>query len=153
MADEQVIRPSLKLVIVSYIFVFLILGAAAYIVYGYNVPFSPWHLLALLLFLVPIRKHIQARTRTLTVDADHLTIEAGILSRMRRTIDLAKVQDVTVTQSLGDRILGIGDLTVETAGQQSVEPMRRIDRPRTVADLIIQRSRELVRTRQQAPGV
>jgi len=155
MAEERVIRPSLKLVIASYVTTVLILGAAAYGAYGYrnDIPFSPWHLLALILLLIPIRKHIKTRLVTLKVDTDHLTLEAGLFSRTRRTIDLSKVQDVTVRQTLGERILGIGDLTLETAGERSGIVMQAIDRPRAIADLILQRSRELMRQRSQGTGI
>ena len=155
MAEERVIRPSLKLVIASYVTTVLILGAAAYGAYGYrhDIPFSPWHLLALVLLLIPIRRHIRTRLVTLKVDTDHLTMEAGLLSRTRRTIDLSKVQDVTVRQTIGQRIIGIGDVTLETAGERSGIVMQTIDRPRATADLIIQRSRELMRQRSQGSGI
>ena len=151
MSEHRVIRPSLKMVAASYVITLVVLGGAAYGLYGYlEKEFNPWHLLGLLLFLIPMRKHLLTRMVSLALDSDHLTFESGILSRARRTVDLSKVQDVTVRQSLGERILGMGDLTVETAGQSSAIVMQGIDSPRSVADLILQRSKDLARLR--SPG-
>jgi uncharacterized membrane protein YdbT with pleckstrin-like domain len=150
MSEHRVVRPSLKLVAASYVLTLLVIGGAAYGLYGYlEKEFNPWHLLALLLLLIPMRKHLRTRMVSLALDNDHLTFEAGMLSRARRTVDLSKVQDVSVRQTLGGRILGIGDLTVETAGQSSAIVMQGIDSPRAVADVILQRSKDLLHLRSQ----
>lgn len=150
MAEIRVVRPSLKPVAASYAVMILVLGAAAFGLYGYlEKEFNPWHLLCLLLFFIPLRKHLQTRALSLTVDTDHLTLESGILSRARRTVDLSKVQDVTITQSMTERMLGMGDLVVESAGERSSIAMQGIDSPRSVADLILERAKELMRHRGQ----
>jgi hypothetical protein len=48
-----------------------------------------------------------------------------------------KIQDVTVKQRLGQRILGTGDLTLEDAGQGGAMGMPNVDRPYQIADAII----------------
>src|SRR5690242_10321388 len=119
MPDERVVRPSTKLVVASYIGTLLFLGAAAFIAYGYfQKEFSPWHLICMLLLYFPLKSHIATRMLSMTVDQDHLTYESGLLSATRRTVDLAKVQDVTAKQTFGQRLLGTGDLMVETAGER-----------------------------------
>lgn len=150
MPELRVVRPSMKPVIASYLAIVIVLAAAAYGVYGYlaKEP-NPWHALALLLFLIPIKKQLATRMMSLIVDTDHLTLESGMLSRTRRTVDMSKVQDVTAKQSFGERMLGLGDLTVETAGERSAIVVEGIDSPRQVADLILQRSRDLLRQRSQ----
>jgi uncharacterized membrane protein YdbT with pleckstrin-like domain len=50
---------------------------------------------------------------------------------------LHKVQDVTVHQTLGQRLLGLGDLTIETAGETSRLTIREISSPREVAERIL----------------
>ncbi len=154
MSELRVIRPSMKPVVILYVLIILGLGAVAFGVYGYRDAIAPHpsHLLALVVLLIPLRKLVRTRLITLTVDTDHLTMEAGFFSRTRRTIDLTKVQDVTVRQTLGGRILGIGSLPLATAGERSSIVMQAIDRPRATADLIIERSRELMRHRAQASG-
>ena len=145
-----VVRPSMKLVTASYAITILVLAAAAYGLYGYlNKEFSPWHLLALVLLFIPIRKHVRTRMVSLAVDNDHLTVESGFFSRARRTLDLAKIQDVTAKQTIMERILGIGDLTLESAGQSSAIFMKGVDSPRAIADLILERAKEAMRHRAQ----
>src|ERR1700738_3181236 len=134
MSEHRVVRPSVKLVAAAYVFTLLVIGGAAYGLYGYlEKEFNPWHLLVFLLLLIPIRKHLQTRMVSLALDNDHLTWESGMLSRSRRTVDLSKVQDVTVRQTMGQRMVGIGDLTLETAGESSAIVMQGIDNPRGVA--------------------
>ena len=45
----------------------------------------------------------------MTMVGDKLRYEVGMLSKATRTIQLSKVQDVTVRQSLPQRIAGVGD--------------------------------------------
>ena len=150
MAEHRVIRPSTKLVMAGYVLTALILAALAWLTYSYALKEpNPWHALALLLFLFPMKRHLQTRLLTLTVEGDHLTLESGLISRSRRTVDLAKVQDVTVRQGIGQRILGTGDLTLETAGERSQMVIEGIDSPRSVADLILDRARTALRIRTQ----
>ncbi len=56
-------------------------------------------------------------------------------------MELSKVQDVRFDQTLGQRIIGTGDLSVETAGETSRIVMASIDRPREVAEHILELSR------------
>ncbi len=56
-------------------------------------------------------------------------------------MELAKVQDVRVDQTLGQRMLNIGDLSLETAGETSRIVMQSIDRPQEAADHILELSR------------
>jgi hypothetical protein len=52
-------------------------------------------------------------------------------------LDLAKIQDVRVDQTVGQRILNLGNLTLETAGETGSLTMPNIDSPRQVADRIL----------------
>ncbi len=70
-----------------------------------------------------------------------LTLETGLFSRTRRTVDMAKIQDVTVQQSFGQRLLGVGDLMLESAGESGAIGIRNLDQPRVIADAIIAGSR------------
>jgi uncharacterized membrane protein YdbT with pleckstrin-like domain len=150
MADRIVIRPSTKLVLAGYVLVVLVLLALAIAVYvAGGQYFAVWHLAALALFYFPVKRHVATRLISLTIEGDHLTIESGLVSRSRRTFDLAKIQNVTANQSVGQRLLGTGDLMLETAGERSAMFMKAIDNPRTVADDILARSREAVRNRIQ----
>jgi uncharacterized membrane protein YdbT with pleckstrin-like domain len=76
----------------------------------------------------------------LTVTADKVRFETGILSKSTRTIQLGKVQDVRVDQSLRQRVTGVGTLSIETAGEASRLIIHDIDQPQVLADEIMRRA-------------
>ena len=53
------------------------------------------------------------------VGSGKLRYQTGITSRTVRTMELSKVQDVRVQQSFMDRILDLGTISIETAGETS----------------------------------
>jgi uncharacterized membrane protein YdbT with pleckstrin-like domain len=103
--------------------------------------------LPLAAFFAPLKMHLRCRLITMKVHDGHLTVESGILSRMRRTVDMAKIQDVTVSQTLFQRLAGIGDLRLESAGESGAMGIRGVDRPRQIADLILAGANRLHRVR------
>ena len=102
-----------------------------------------WALLALpaLAALYLMAGHIRRRMVKLTILNDRLRYEAGFLSKTTRTMELAKVQDVRVDQTVGQRMLNIGNLSLETAGESSRIVMPSVDRPHDAADRILELSR------------
>lgn len=100
-----------------------------------------WLILPALGALILVIRHIQRRLIKLTILTDRLRYEAGLLSKTTRTMELSKVQDVRVDQTLGQRMMNIGDLSLETAGETSRIVMRSIDRPHEAADRILELSR------------
>jgi uncharacterized membrane protein YdbT with pleckstrin-like domain len=60
------------------------------------------------------------------------------LSKTTRTILVSRIQDLTVHQRIGQRIFGVGDLSIETAGEASRLTIPEIDRPQEIADHINQ---------------
>ena len=77
----------------------------------------------------------------LTIAGGKMKFEQGMLSKSTRNLELAKIQDVRVDQSLGNRLLGLGDLTLETAGESGSLTIRKIDRPQQVDDQILELAR------------
>jgi uncharacterized membrane protein YdbT with pleckstrin-like domain len=93
-----------------------------------------------LLLLWPLERHLRNRLTKMKILDDRLRYETGLLSRTTRTILISRVQDVTVHQRVGQRILGVGDLSIETAGEASRLTVSQIDRPQEIADHINERS-------------
>ena len=79
----------------------------------------------------------------MTMVGDKLRYETGMLSKATRTIQLSKVQDVTVRQSVAQRMGGVGDLSIETAGETSRLTFPNIDGPQAIADKIIDESHRI----------
>jgi membrane protein YdbS with pleckstrin-like domain len=144
------VRQSLKGVKIAYGLVVVL--AAAIAVYWYSGSGSPlsdqvplWAPMlapAALLLLTAIR-HMRRRTTSLDVQGDRLRYEAGLFSKTSRIMELVKVQDVRFDQSFGQRIINTGDLSLETAGETSRIVMPSIDRPKEVAEHILELSRAL----------
>ncbi len=134
---EVLIRPTLKFIKLGYLAVLVLVLAAAWFGLIFEAPQMPWipAVMALLVFW-PITRHIRRQSTKLIVSGDKLRYEAGFLSKATRTISLAKVQDVSVHQTLGQRLTGTGDLSIETAGESSRLTVHSIDDPQKVADEI-----------------
>jgi uncharacterized membrane protein YdbT with pleckstrin-like domain len=137
------VRPSTKLVqpfyVLALLFAFLVL------IYNNNrVPRQDWlFLLPVLLLLWTIVRHVRLSFTRLVIDSGKLRYESGMLSKSMRTMEIQKVQDVRVDQSFGQRVLGMGDLSIETAGGTSRLTMRGIDQPQKVAEQILEAAKKL----------
>ncbi len=88
----------------------------------------------LILFIWPIKRHIQRQAVKLTIAGDKLRYETGMASKSTRLIQLPKVQDVRVVQSVMQRMLGVGDISIETAGENSRLMVHNLDRPQQLAE-------------------
>jgi uncharacterized membrane protein YdbT with pleckstrin-like domain len=143
MAIEGVtIRPSMKTVWMAYTLAIIVIAAAIWAYFQYLPDKPRWLLLIPLIVLIPpVKAHLQRRLLSLRFQDDHLTLETGFLSRTRRTLDTAKIQDVTVRQTFGQRLLGVGDLMLESAGESGRMAIHNLDRPREIADAIINSSK------------
>jgi len=141
MADI-VIRPSMKFIKAGYVCALLVVCAAVIVHYKYLVDQYPnqrypWVPIASLLVLLwPIKRHLQRQTIKLTIAGEKLRYETGLASKSTRIIQLPKVQDVRVIQSMWQRIFGVGDISIETAGENSRLVVENLDRPRELAEQI-----------------
>jgi uncharacterized membrane protein YdbT with pleckstrin-like domain len=97
-----------------------------------------------LVVFVAIR-HIQRRSTKIIVTADRLRYESGLLSKTTENLELSKVQDVRVVQSLTQRMFSVGDISLETAGSSSRIAMPSIDRPQETATHILDLVRAAVK--------
>ena len=133
----------MKTVWAAYLLAIAIALAAMWAISQYDQDAPTWlYLVPLIALIPPLNMHLRRRTVTLRFHDDgHLTLEAGFFSRTRRTVDMAKIQDVTVQQSFGQRLMGVGDLMLESAGESGAMGIKNLDRPREIADLIINSSK------------
>jgi uncharacterized membrane protein YdbT with pleckstrin-like domain len=150
MAD-RVIRPSMKQIKVLYVLALIVIIAtvAAYEKYAEPEKYPPWlPAIAVIALMVPIRRHIRRQAVKVTISGDKLRYDLGLLSKTTRNIQLSKVQDVRVDQSFPQRLLGVGNISIETSGEASRLTLANIDAPHAVADEIIAASQEHGRTQQ-----
>lgn len=57
-----------------------------------------------------------------------IVMEGGILSRTAETIPLDRIQNTVIHRPFGDRLIGAGDIEIESAGRDGVEVLHRIPR-------------------------
>ena len=144
MAD-LVIRPSIKGIILWYILSALLLIGV--VVFMQSRSFQPPELWALLILPLTLdlwasMKHIRLNSRRLTLQQGILRYEDGLVSKTQRNIVLDKVRDVAITQSLGQRLVGVGNLAVEALGDSGNITLENVDSPRQAADKILDAMRQ-----------
>jgi uncharacterized membrane protein YdbT with pleckstrin-like domain len=141
--SDLTIRPTTKFLKAGTILTALVfLGVEiAYFVYwreNENLRLLP--LVIPLIFIWPLERWLRLRSIRAYVTGDRLRYETGIAARTTRTIQLSKLQDVRVDQGLWQRMLDIGDISLETSGESSRLTIFNIDRPQAVADDLLNRS-------------
>ncbi len=140
--EDTVIRPTLKFIKLGYAAVGLLIVAG---VIGFSMLSAdsewkdrPWIMaVPALLFIWPARRHLARQFTKATIAGDRLRYEVGALGKSTRNISLPKVQDARIDQSVLQRMFGVGDLAIETAGEASRLIIRNVDKPQQVADEIL----------------
>jgi uncharacterized membrane protein YdbT with pleckstrin-like domain len=141
---DLIVQPTKKWIRTQYWAVFLLTCfAVGLYVNKFIGQVTPWVLvIPALLFIFPIRAHIRQHFTKMTIGGDKLRYESGVLSKTTRTIQVSKVQDVRADQTLFQRLMGIGDLSIETAGETSRLTIPNIDNPLEVVDAVVDASHE-----------
>jgi membrane protein YdbS with pleckstrin-like domain len=105
----------------------------------------PWYFslpVALALLLIPAYYHIKRNMVRYVLTDSKIAIDHGLIARTTRNIPLAKIQDVTVSASIFQRILGFGDVVVDNASELGgTTVLHNINTPRHYADLILRELR------------
>jgi uncharacterized membrane protein YdbT with pleckstrin-like domain len=105
----------------------------------------PWYFslpIALGLLLIPAYYHLKRNMIRYTVTDSKIEIDYGLIARTTRNIPLSKIQDVTVSASIFQRILGFGNVIVDNASEVAgMTVLRNINNPRHHADLLLRELR------------
>jgi membrane protein YdbS with pleckstrin-like domain len=75
-------------------------------------------------------------TTSFVVTSQRIVYRTGVLRTTGREIPIGRVQDVTYHQTIIERIVRAGSLTVESAGRYGQDPFPDISRPAEVQSLI-----------------
>lgn len=145
--DEQIIfsiGPTLKFVYAGYVLALLGAFVVAAILGGFFL--SPWLGVGLgfLILLIPVYFHLKTKLVRYTLTDTKLEIDSGFIARTRRNIPLRRVQDVTVSSTFLQRMMGFGDIVIDNAsegGERII--LDDIDSPQQRADLILKEMRRL----------
>jgi uncharacterized membrane protein YdbT with pleckstrin-like domain len=98
--------------------------------------------LALALLMIPAYFHIKRNMIRYTLTDSKIEIDTGLFARTTRNIPLSKIQDVTVSASILQRLLGFGDLIVDNASELGGSTvLHNISKPRHYADVLLRELR------------
>jgi membrane protein YdbS with pleckstrin-like domain len=136
------VRPTLIFIKVGYALTVLAGIALVFLLAMISVPAYISIPIALALLLIPAYYHIRRNMIRYTVTDAKLEIDTGLIARTTRNIPLSKVQDVTVSASIPQRLLGFGDIIVDNASEVGgTIVMDNISNPRHYADLLLRELR------------
>jgi uncharacterized membrane protein YdbT with pleckstrin-like domain len=97
---------------------------------------------ALPLLLIPAFYHLKRNTVRYTLTDSKIEIDQGLIARTTRNIPLRTIQDVTVSATIPQRMLGYGNLIIDNASEQGGNVvLRNISDPRHHADLLLRELR------------
>jgi membrane protein YdbS with pleckstrin-like domain len=147
-AGEQVrfvLRPTLIFVALWYILAGLVVVATAAIMgllnrwvhVGAPVAFIVIGIVAIAIFSVPVYKHIQRRRQVYTLTNHKLEMRYGLIAKTVRNIPLRNIQDVTVTSTILQRIMGMGVILIDSASESGKIKLMDIHHPERYADMIL----------------
>ena len=132
----MIVKPSSKPILPYYIFSGLVLMAAVYLIVSMQYSYY-WIAPAILIDFYAVIKHIALLSTKLTIDGDNVHVDSGILTKERRSMPLRKLGDVHVEQSIMQRMMGLGDLSISAAGEATRHTIENIDSPQAVCDKIL----------------
>ena len=132
------IHPSARLLKPVYWAAAILIGLILFYSNNTDTNLYPLLVVPALILVWAFAKHLRLRYTKLVISTGKLRYETGMLSRSVRTMELTKVQDVRVEQSFMERMLGLGTISVETAGETSRLSMAGVAQPQEVADYILE---------------
>ena len=98
--------------------------------------------IALALLLIPAYYHMKRNMIRYTLTDSKVEIDYGLIARTTRNVPLSKIQDVTISASIPQRILGFGDVVIDNASEFGGSTiLHNINNPRHYADLLLRELR------------
>ena len=142
------ISPTLLFVKAGYVgaAIAALLFVALFSILFWSVTAWAWVLLGMSFFLVPAFYHVKQRLVRYTLTDTKVEIDQGLISRTTQNIPIRRIQDVTVTTSITQRLLGFGDLVIDNASEQGGKiALKNINTPQKYADILLKQMRLLDR--------
>jgi membrane protein YdbS with pleckstrin-like domain len=106
---------------------------------------APWWVavpIALAMLLIPAYYHVKRNMIEYTLTNHKIEIDEGFIARTTRNLPLRNIQDVTVSSSIFQRLLGYGNVVIDNASELGGSTtMRNIQNPRQYADLLLRELR------------
>jgi uncharacterized membrane protein YdbT with pleckstrin-like domain len=101
-------------------------------------------LLGLSMLLIPAFYHFRQKLVRYTMTDAKIEIDQGLISRTTRNVPIRTIQDVTVSATVWQRMLGFGDLIIDNASDEAGKNvLKNIDSPKKYADILLKQMRRL----------
>ena len=101
-------------------------------------------LIGLSLLLIPAFYHLKHKIVRYTLTDSKIEIDEGFISKTTRNVPLRTIQDVTVSATVPQRMLGFGNLIIENAGETNSQiVLKNINSPKKYADVLLKQMRLL----------
>ncbi|MEO8573361.1 MAG: PH domain-containing protein [Pyrinomonadaceae bacterium] len=145
------ITPTVKFVYAGYI-VALVTAFVAAVVVGSLMGLTPSGtmvvgiLFVIVAMLIPAYFHLKKRLVRYTLTDTMIEIDRGLISRTTQNIPLRRIQDVTVSATVTQRMFGFGDVIIDNASEDGGKVvLNDIDAPKKYAELMLREMRQLER--------
>ena len=136
------VRPTMMFIKAGYALAVVAGIALVFLLASLSVPASISIPIALALLLIPAYYHLRRNMIRYTVTDSKLQIDTGLIARTTKNIPLSKVQDVTVSATILQRLMGFGDIIIDNASEIGGSiVMHNISKPRHYADLLLRELR------------
>lgn len=141
------ITPTLKFVYVGYLLsvigAFLLVGLVSSF-FATTLSITASVVLGMALLLIPLYFHIKKKLVRYTLTDTTIEIDRGLISRTTQNIPLRRIQDVTVSASATQRMLGFGDVIIDNASEDGGKVvLDGIDSPKKYAELMLRQMRQI----------
>jgi membrane protein YdbS with pleckstrin-like domain len=93
---------------------------------------------AAIFFIRPIVRHMRLRRTVYTLTGAKLEIRTGIFSKDTKSIPLRHIDNVEISETLKERLIGIGDVLIDSAALDTKMVLNNVKNPRKYADLIME---------------
>jgi uncharacterized membrane protein YdbT with pleckstrin-like domain len=144
------IRPTLMFIKVGYVAAvmcaFLFVAILSTIDSRFDLNISPWFfvLAGLSLLLIPAFYHLKRNVVRYTLTDSKVEIDEGFISQKTRNVPLRTIQDVSVSSTIPQRMLGFGDLIIENASETGGRiVLKNVNTPKKYADILLRQMRLL----------
>lgn len=101
-------------------------------------------LAGLSLLLIPAFYHLKQKIVRYTLTDSKIEIDQGLISKTTKNIPLRTIQDVTVSATVAQRMLGFGNLIIDNASETGGKiVLKNINSPKKYADVLLKQMRQL----------
>ncbi len=145
------ITPTLKFVYGGYV-VALLSAFVAAVVIGSLMGLTPpgtvvlGIIIVIVAMLIPAYFHLKKKLVRYTLTDTTIEIDRGLISRTTQNIPLRRIQDVTVSATMTQRMLGMGNVIIDNASEDGGKIiLNGIDSPKKYAELMLRQMRQLER--------